>query len=688
VTKKSQTSEDVKPNRNPADIVPPQTGGDGTGALAAGRDELIIAPSDEDFYLDVFPSETPTEPAPSKRLTRSSAALATPESAPAPAPVPAVDDVHSERTVETVGVVVPRTDPSEPPSPPALAAAAIAEITPVEPDHFASAPAVDDRPDGIARDRSAAALLIADLIDNHVQLEWHEAVAIAQHLCEVMAREPGANLHRSLVEPWNIEITDSGEVQVLPRGSSSDPIVKQVGRVLRVLLHDSIAPAELRLVASQASFEVPVYASLDELSAALRHFERPDHTDAIRSAFNRGLEAKLSGLPAGDHSAGTAVVATEPIEPRPPAKRVAAAKAVVARRTSTRRRSRLWMPLARAVAAILVAGTGVFVTIYYAGRLDVRSSGGSPLPPQPTPAARRGVPPVQTSGAAPTLSVPLVTDRAPTPPAATPPPPVRGTAGTRALVPTAPRPAPSPAREAATSVPVAGGTPGNVARPAPASDSIEASLRRAGALLAEGRAGEAAVIVDGVVMKNPLYQPDPARLTPETLAAFQSSKRLLLPAMARRYLQEGRVAFDAGDFMLAITKGERAQALLRDADIDPAAEDLSDELMNLITGATTARTLEETRIYTIADRDVTPPRPIGRQLSSASLSGRAPLTGRLELVVDRNGDVETVRLETPVNGYHDRMIVSAAKAWHYRPAMRKGRPVRYGMVMSITLPDF
>jgi len=50
--------------------------------------------------------------------------------------------------------------------------------------------------------------------------------------------------------------------------------------------------------------------------------------------------------------------------------------------------------------------------------------------------------------------------------------------------------------------------------------------------------------------------------------------------------------------------------------------------------------------------------------------------------------VETVKLDTPVNGYHDRMIVSAAKAWHYRPAMRKGRPVRYSMVMSITLPDF
>jgi hypothetical protein len=243
---------------------------------------------------------------------------------------------------------------------------------------------------------------------------------------------------------------------------------------------------------------------------------------------------------------------------------------------------------------------------------------------------------------------------------------------------TVPLPAASPARSA---------EPGSRTNAA-AGDSIEAAIRRASGLLAEGRDGEAAMVFDGIVMKNPLLQLDPARYTPETLSAFQTSKRLLLPAMARRYYQEGRLAYDAGDFSMTLTKGERALALLRDADIDPSDADLNGEVSNLMAMATSAHTLEEARIYTSADRDVTPPRPIGRQLSTASLSGRAPLTGRLELVVGRSGEVETVKLETPVNGYHDRMIVSAAKAWHYRPATKKGRPVRYSMVMSITLPDF
>jgi hypothetical protein len=48
--------------------------------------------------------------------------------------------------------------------------------------------------------------------------------------------------------------------------------------------------------------------------------------------------------------------------------------------------------------------------------------------------------------------------------------------------------------------------------------------------------------------------------------------------------------------------------------------------------------------------------------------------------------VETV-LETPSTATTT-VRSSARPVWHYRPALKKGRPVRYSMVMSITLPDF
>jgi hypothetical protein len=49
--------------------------------------------------------------------------------------------------------------------------------------------------------------------------------------------------------------------------------------------------------------------------------------------------------------------------------------------------------------------------------------------------------------------------------------------------------------------------------------------------------------------------------------------------------------------------------------------------------------------------------------------------------------VENVRLHTPLNRHHERMIVSPAKAWRYRPATKNGRPVRYRILVKVNLPE-
>jgi outer membrane biosynthesis protein TonB len=61
--------------------------------------------------------------------------------------------------------------------------------------------------------------------------------------------------------------------------------------------------------------------------------------------------------------------------------------------------------------------------------------------------------------------------------------------------------------------------------------------------------------------------------------------------------------------------------------------------------------------------------------------------GVLEIVVGKAGDVEFVKLHTPLNRYHERMVVSAAKAWRYRPARKDGKPVRYRLTVAINLPE-
>ena len=196
---------------------------------------------------------------------------------------------------------------------------------------------------------------------------------------------------------------------------------------------------------------------------------------------------------------------------------------------------------------------------------------------------------------------------------------------------------------------------------------------------------------DSIVLKNPLYRPDSARLSPEALSAFRNSKRTILTAMVRSHYQDGRAALDAGDFSLAISEAERARALLKDLDeldINVEAGEVVADLRTLLTLASAARTAEEEKVYTIEDSSVIPPLPLGRQLSAASMS-RMSLrpTGHLEILVGRSGRVEAVKLDTPMNGYHDRMLVSAVKAWHYKPAVKNGRPVRFSLMVTMRLPD-
>jgi len=519
-------------------------------------------------------------------------------------------------------------------------------------------------------------LSIADLLDNHVRLEWHEAVAIAQHLCGVMVRDPAANVHHSLVEPWNVEITNVGDIQVLPGGSSSDPLVKQVGRVLGALIQDALAPAELRLVAAQACFEVPVYASVDDLAAALRRFERPGDLDAIRAAYQRGLEAKFSV------SQPPRAVVTQAAAETPAASLNLTPKGTPPPLAAPRR------PRSEGVSPRTLAAVAVAIALVAASMLAMRLW--TVLPDGPfVPATSE--PQVRQFEARPSAP--------PERPETVPAPPVQPVtlsaheaAHRQTPPPVSPRADRAPAARAAVGTAVSAAPPSRAAaaprRSAPANELLEAE-RRATGLLASGQAEDASILFDAIVMKNPFYQLDPSRSNPEALAAFEASKRVLVPVLVRRQYQEARAAFNAGEFSKAIAAGGRALTLLNSIATDAEPGDLNGELTNLVARATAARVAEEETVYSEDDSAVTPPRPIGRQLSTASQphDSTVPPTGRLEILVDRSGRVESVRLATPHNGYHDRMIVSAVKAWRYRPAQRNGKPVRYFLVMSISLPD-
>ena len=95
---------------------------------------------------------------------------------------------------------------------------------------------------------------------------------------------------------------------------------------------------------------------------------------------------------------------------------------------------------------------------------------------------------------------------------------------------------------------------------------------------------------------------------------------------------------------------------------------------------------EAVDVFTAADSTVTPP-VIVRPVLPKELPPGVPANqvGTIELVVDEQGDVLHVKLVSPANRFHERMLVSAAKMWKFRPAYKDGIPVRYKTRVRLTV---
>jgi hypothetical protein len=227
-----------------------------------------------------------------------------------------------------------------------------------------------------------------------------------------------------------------------------------------------------------------------------------------------------------------------------------------------------------------------------------------------------------------------------------------------------------------------------VARPSETSGaSPRDAAQRATALVTAGKSAEAEMAFDALVLSNPLYEPTRTEITPEAYAAFQASRRIVLPGIAIRDFERAKTALAEGDLDHALALATEVNVVLDRAGLD-GPPGLRGQLRALLGEIVAARTAAEELIYTRADPGIVAPRALSRQFPLAPPQGvRLDRVGVLEIVVGKQGDVEFVKLHTPLNRYHERMVVSAAKAWRYLPASKDGRPVRYRLTVTINLPE-
>ena len=84
-------------------------------------------------------------------------------------------------------------------------------------------------------------------------------------------------------------------------------------------------------------------------------------------------------------------------------------------------------------------------------------------------------------------------------------------------------------------------------------------------------------------------------------------------------------------------------------------------------------------------RTSSPPGWCTRNCRPSAKADSIPTGSAMEVMVDESGRVLRVRLhpaETP--SLNDRMLVSAAKAWQFRPAIRGGHAVPYVLRIPVT----
>jgi hypothetical protein len=563
----------------------------------------------------------------------------------------------------------------------AIPAAALAETPAATVIEFPTPPPesllLSPAPAAIEPAAASRMLTLADILEERGGMDWRESIALVHKLCDVLKRR--SQRTPVLLEPRNIQVTPAGDVSLLSEQLGGDPLVMQIGRLLRTMLMGRPSPPELRLLLAQATFELPIFESVEDIDAALTQIERADDPKPQTLEIVPFSSPLLSRMPPPkiEATASKPAPAVRPIKPPAEPRRV-------------RARIPKLDQLFSEYGAHMVAGLAAIIAA-----VALFIAGPSLVMHQSPAAAANRVPPVVVREPAATTGTPAEARPAGTADPAAPvdaPITVASTSRQPQAEPAPPRPAPHETRAANTRperppATVNTRTAPAIAAPAPTPVAPRESERRATALIAQGQASEAAMVFDSLLLANPLYEPRESDLAPESLTAFRNSQKLLLPVLAQRGYDRAKAALAAGDADRAIASAREAAAILERPAAAPAAH-LRDDVQQILDEAGTAKATADEIVYTKADAGIVPPRALSRQFPATTPNGvPAHRVGTLEMIIGKEGTVEFVRLHTPLNRYHERMIVSAAKAWLYRPATKAGKPVRFRLTVTINLPE-
>ena len=244
----------------------------------------------------------------------------------------------------------------------------------------------------------------------------------------------------------------------------------------------------------------------------------------------------------------------------------------------------------------------------------------------------------------------------------------------------------------------------------PASQSRAIEQYRAFCLLALGRPADAEQAIEAVVAAEPSYTPGDGDASPRIRSAFTAVRRRMLPSIIQQKYAQAKAAYDRKDFGAAADGFTQVLNALADKDVATEAKQppLSD-LRTLAGGfqelaakaaapppAPPAPVVAAAppppppapappRIYTGGETGIVAPSAINQTLPPFPGQVVIPRNGKLEVVIDELGVVESAVMTSTVSQTYDAMVIAAAKAWRYKPATLNGMPVKFRKTVQITI---
>jgi hypothetical protein len=226
-------------------------------------------------------------------------------------------------------------------------------------------------------------------------------------------------------------------------------------------------------------------------------------------------------------------------------------------------------------------------------------------------------------------------------------------------------------------------------------------------LLALGRGTEAETAIGAVINADPTYQPSEADASPRVRSAFTEVRQRLLPDIATARYQAAKATFDKKDYKNAVDQFQQVVALLNDPDMGGRLSDVKTLATGFLDLAVSAMAPppapkpqpvapspapvvpkpDPNRVYTGADRGVTPPIAIRQEVPRlpTQLLQSARDHGILDLVIDEHGRVSSITVREPIEPHYDADLMTAARSWHYQPATLDGQPVKFRKLIQINV---